>query len=187
MSTNATDANANANKPDSDKPESKTDSAAASAGKPGEGGGAGAGAPTPEKTFTATDIEAAEARGRKAAQDAAKQKEKDSKLPDDERLKQRAESAEAQLRERDARDQFTDAAREAGATNPTKIYRLVKDDIEFDEQGKPTNLKTLVATAKRDYAEEFGAKKPGGSVDGGAGKEGSAKRSMNDLIRGGRR
>ncbi len=139
------------------------------------------------KTFTQADIDAAEARGRKAVLDAAKQKEKDSKLSEDERLKQRAEQAESQLRARDARDQLESATREAGASNPSKLYRLIKDDLAFDDNGKPTNVKELVAQAKRDYPDEFGAKRPGGSADGGAGRGGGgAKTTMNDLIRRGR-
>lgn len=136
--------------------------------------------------FTQADIDAAEERGRRSAAAEAKRKEKDAQLSESDRLKQRAEEAEARLREREGRDLFERAARDAGGANTAKLYRLVKDEIEYDEQGKPTNLKELVAFAKRDYPEEFGGgHKTAGSADGGAGNKSAAslQPSMNDFIR----
>jgi hypothetical protein len=148
------------------------------AGEKSSGGGA---APT---TFTQADLEAAEARGRKAALADAKKKEDAGKLSAEEREKQRADDAESRLRQREARDVLEGAAKDAGASNPTKLYRLVKDELEFDDKGRPSNLKEVIAQAKRDFPDEFGVKRPPGSADGAAGRSSGTGRSMNDLIRG---
>lgn len=157
-------------------------------GKPGAGdtpgaGGQPGGGEAP-KTFTQADIDAAEARGRKAMLDAAKKKEDEGKLSAEEREKRRADEAEAKLREREARDLLETGAKDAGASNPGKVYRLVKDELEFDDKGKPTNLKEVLAKARRDFPDEFGVKRPPGSADGAAGRSSGAARTMNDLIRG---
>jgi len=146
-------------------------------GKPGAGG-------EPPKTFTQDDLAAAEARGRRVAEADAKKKEDEGKLSTEEREKRRADEAEARLRTREARDVLEEAAKDAGASNPTKLYRLVKDDLEFDDNGKPTNLKEVLVRAKREFPDEFGSKRPPGSADGGAGRGSGTGRTMNDLIRG---
>lgn len=167
------------NKPIAEKP---ADKPSGQPPKPGAENKPGAG--EPPRTFTQEELDAAIERTRKADSDAAKQKEADAKLTEDERLKQRAENAETALRTREARDVVERAAKDAGAANTAKIYRLYKDEIEFDDKGKPSNLKELIATAKREYPEEFG-KRSGGSADGGEGRGtgGAAKGSMNDIIR----
>jgi hypothetical protein len=182
--------------PNTDTPNATTDSQPKPGDKPAdkpgdkptdkpEGGKPSGG--TASETFTKDDVDAAVDRALKARDAADKKKEKDAQLSEEERLKQRAESAETALRTREARDVVERAAKDAGAATPAKIYRLYRDEIEFDDKGKPSNLKDLIATAKREYPEEFG-KRSSGSADGGEGRGGSSTgRSMNDLIRGGRR
>lgn len=74
-----------------------------------------------------------------------------------------------------------DAAEAAGSTNPRLVWRLVKDDLELDEAGKPINLGEAIAQAKADAPQLFG---PGGKADAGrpAGQPAGPER-FTDLIR----
>lgn len=93
----------------------------------------------------------------------------------------------AERRERDARDAVIEAASDekVGARNPRAIYRLIRDDLEFDESGKVRNLDDALKKAKADYPELFGkATGAAGSVNGGAGgRTGAPPPDMNALIR----
>jgi hypothetical protein len=149
-----------------------------------------------EKTYSQADLDAAvaaarqEARKTKSGKSAGKDK---AKKDDDEseespeliEARKRADTAEANLRVRNAQDAVETAAKAAGFKNPTKIYRLVKDELSFSDDGKPENVKDLIAIAKKDYAEELEANKGNGSADGGAGARSGAGAgtSMNDIIR----
>ena len=166
-------------------------------GKAGDKGGSGG-----EKTYTQAELEAALAEDRrerkraatakstKAAGKSGAGKKGDDEAEESEDLikeRQRREQLEEKLRVRDAQDSVVAAAKNAGFTNPEKIYRLVKDDLEFDDAGKPENVKDLIALAKRDFPEELAAAKPKGSADGGAGNNGNATEGanvgMNNFIR----
>jgi hypothetical protein len=164
----------------------------------GKGGGAGddkgkAGAPA--KTYSQAEFDAAVAEARQSARKGKPAKHsagKAAKKDDDSEeesaeiveARKRAETAEAQLRIRDARDAVETAAKTAGFSSPSKIYRLLKDELSFDDSGKPENVKDLIAIAKRDFPEEL-TKKASGSADGGAGGRAGAGTgtSMNDIIR----
>lgn len=76
---------------------------------------------------------------------------------------------------------ITDKRNNAQVRNMRGLLRLIRSDYEFDDDGKVTNLKELIAEAKRDAPELFGA--PASSVDAGAGGNGAVGASMNDLIR----
>jgi hypothetical protein len=168
-----------------------------SGGEGGEGSGKDKGAGGGEKTYTRAEVDAelaADRQARKRAEAAkasgtSKGKKKDAdddgEAPEVAEARKRAEAAEAQLRVRDARDAVESAAKTAGFQNPRKIYRLIKDDLSFDDAGKPDNVKDLITIAKRDFPEELGSK-GNGSADGGAGGGGgerAASTSMNDFIR----
>lgn len=168
-------------------------------------GGVGAGdkdAGGDKTTFTKDEHEAAieaalaadrQARKKSAAGKAAKSaqsakgKKADDDSDDSEELtkeRQRREQLEERLRVHEAKDSVVAAAKVAGFSNPEKIYRLVKDDLSFDDEGKPDNVKDLITIAKKDYAEELTASKGRGSADGGAGGNGAGVgASMNDYIR----
>ena len=119
-------------------------------------------------------------RALKAVQDKLNQIEAAGK-PEEERREQalkdaetRAEAAERRLREANARSAVTDAATKANALSPRAIYALVADDLEFDDDGEPTNVTDLVAQAKKDEPALFRAAQ--GSGDGG--KQSSATRDV---------
>lgn len=142
------------------------------------------------KTYTEAELEAAKqqlradfAKEQKQLEKEAKQREAEAQLSESEQHKRRAEELEARLRERDGRDAFEREAKASHAANPQKIYRLYKDEIEYDDKGQATNLKEIVAAARKDFPEEFGAAQ--GSADAGAGRTSGQARggSMNDFIR----
>lgn len=145
-----------------------------------------------DKVFTQADLDAALARDRQERKRVAaskstattNKKDKPEESEEAEQFRKRAEAAEASLRARDARDTVEKAAKDAGFSNPSKIYRLLRDDLSFDDAGKPDNVKDLITIARRDFPEEIAAK-TAGSADAGAGKgsSGAAKSSMNDFIR----
>lgn len=181
-----------------DKSKSTKDSAAGADDKGGKGSGAGEkGKSAAGKTYSEEEhqaaIEAAIAEDRQSRRRADTSKaikttkaKKDGEAEDSEELvkeRQRREQLEEKLRIRDAQDSVVAAAKAAGFKSPEKIYRLVKDDLTFDNDGKPDNVKDLITLAKRDYAEEL-EKKGNGSADGGAGsRSDTANGNMNDFIR----
>lgn len=158
------------------------------------GAGAGAGDKAGEgaaKTYTQEELDAALASDRqerkkaataKASTAAKKTKADEGESDESAELRKRAETAEAQLLARESRERVERAAKDAGFTNPAKIYRIVKDDLTFDDAGKPENLKDLLTIAKRDYPEEL-RKKAEGSADAGAKGGAGAGGGMNDVIR----
>lgn len=116
-----------------------------------------------------------------------------AKLSEVERLQKQVkdltdQSAEwaAERRERDARDAVYEAAasEKVGARNPRALYKLIRDDLEFDEKtGRLTNLDQVLKQAKTEYPEQFG--RAVGSADGGAGSRArGAAPDMNSWLRG---
>ena len=124
-----------------------------------------------DKSFTQADIDAAIAKAQKDWDKKVKDAEAKAKLSEDERLKAEADELRGQLRERDARDTVRAEAEKLGVKNPAMVYRLVKDELEFDEKGKISNLKDVLAGAQSEFPELF-SNKPQGSIDAGAGTTG---------------
>lgn len=128
------------------------------------------------KSFTQDEVNNLLAKERKEA-------ERKAKMTEDERMKSDLEDARKQLRERDTRDAVQTEAQRLGARNGGLIYRAVKDDLTFDGNGKPENLAAVLAQAKKDFPELFGAVS-NGSADGGDGKSHAQSKTMNDWMRG---
>lgn len=88
------------------------------------------------------------------------------------------------IRERDARDAVRSEARKLGASDASldAIYRMVKGDVAFDDDGKPNNLKDILDDAKQIAPQLFRAtNRPG---DGGHGNRTTKPaEGMNELIR----
>ena len=127
----------------------------------------------------------------KTTKDLARELEtiKNSGKSESEKLAARLEALEkdnqakgAAIRERDAKDATRDAAKKAGAPDGDLIYRVLKSDIEYDDDGKPTNLKALIDDLKQTTPHLF---KPATTrVDGGAGNGSKpGKDDMNSMIR----
>ncbi len=126
-----------------------------------------------EKTFTQADVN-------RLIKRETDKLEKRLKLDEDGRRAAELDDLKTQLRERDARDSVRESAEKSGAKNASLIYKVVKDDLEFDKDGKVTNLKDVLEQAKKDFPDLFNAssdkandkvvdKKALSSVDAGEG------------------
>ncbi len=74
---------------------------------------------------------------------------------------------EAALKERTGRAVVMEAARDANAVSGRALWALIRDELEYDDDGEPTNVDKLIAGAKRDEPSMFRA--TAGSGDGGKG------------------
>jgi hypothetical protein len=151
--------------------------------KPGTGTSAGGAAATADKTFTEAELTAAVQRALKDEREKAKKEAKDATLSEQEKLRERAEAAEATARTLRAKDALIEAATAAKAKSPAKIHRLYQGDLLFDDKGQPSNIAALIAQAKKDFPDEFGTSTTRGSANGGAGGDSHVGGSINDQIR----
>ena len=89
---------------------------------------------------------------------------------------ERAQNAEQRLREATGRTAVLDAASKAIATNLNAVYAMVRDDLEFDDEGEPTNVDDVLAQLKTDEPDLFKHSK--GRGDGGSGNDGTNQREV---------
>ena len=97
------------------------------------------------------------------------------------RLAQQLQERETRLREVTARGVVTEAAGKLNGRAPGLIFKAIKDDLEYDDDGNPTNVDTLLAQLKKDEPELFPAVR--GKADGGAGDDRSAPEPKAGLER----
>lgn len=144
-----------------------------------DGEGDKAGKPANAKTFTEEQVNKIVERRLKKERERF-EREKD--LTEVEKLKaQNAEMAK-RLAERDALDTFEQFFSKKGVKNIKGLYRALKDDLEFDDKGKVSNLKDLLDEAKETFPEFF--LKADGDADGAKGKESKGQtKSFSDVIR----
>ncbi len=125
----------------------------------------------------------------KEARDEAKKLAKDREA--DEAKTRTAEERLAALEEqlangntRVAKQALRAAAAAAGAIYPEDIPRLVSGEVEFDDDGEPTNADDLVEALKKSKPALFGTARPG-SADGGArgGGDGGKVPTMDERLR----
>jgi hypothetical protein len=84
---------------------------------------------------------------------------------------ERTSALESELRSLRIQTRSVEPAREAGATRPETIWRVLSpSEVEYDDDGSPTNLPALIEKAKAEFPELFRATpaRPHGSADGGA-------------------
>ena len=82
------------------------------------------------------------------------------------------------------RSAFEDAAKKAGAINPTAVFKLA-EGLELDDDGKPKNSSDVLKSLKSEYGFMFSG--TNGKGDGGAGKgSDNGATDMNALLRRGR-
>jgi hypothetical protein len=72
-------------------------------------------------------------------------------------------------------------AEKAGAANTDRIFRIIRTDIEYDDDGNPDNVADLIADVKKDYPELF--KKRNGTGDLGGGGSSNKKSGKGDFFR----
>lgn len=125
--------------------------------------------PAPEKTFTQAEMDAA----KKQWEADVKKAETRAKMSEDERKDAELKEAKDALRERDTRDSVIEKATPAGIKNGRLFYNAYKSSFTFDDKGEINNFDAVVATAKTESPELFGASTPApqGSADGGEGKQ----------------
>lgn len=80
---------------------------------------------------------------------------------------QRAEAAERRLREATGRSAVMDAANEANAIDLDVVYAMVRDELEYDDAGEPTNVEDVLEELQERKPKLFRHSK--GRGDGGAG------------------
>jgi len=94
---------------------------------------------------------------------------------------ERATAAENRLRAANARVAITEAAQKANATSTRLVMALITPDLEYDDNGEPTNINALIAQAKKDEPSLFRAAQ--GSGDGGKGQDKAPKTDINAALR----
>lgn len=96
----------------------------------------------------------------------------------------RADRLAATVRTANGREATRSAAKDAGAPDPDLVYRLIKADIDFDDDDEPTNIDRLLLDAKKEFPDLFKVK-PGKADTGGESAKGqpTGKQDMNSWIR----
>ncbi len=77
----------------------------------------------------------------------------------------RATDTETRLRDANARSAVADAAGKVNAISTRAVYAMIRADLEFDDDGDPTNVDALIKQAQKDEPSLFRA--AAGSGDGG--------------------
>lgn len=135
--------------------------------------------------IVAREVQAAKRRAQQEAEESRARQEAEAKgeyqrlLADAE--KQRDEYRNS-IRQMEAERVVEVFAKRSNAEHPEVIYRLIKDDLEYGDDGKPTNVEELVADLKRDYPRYFVAPV---AVGADAGKSGGDPTTgdMNQVLR----
>lgn len=106
--------------------------------------------------------------------------------PTVEELKTKLSSQEARLRTFEARDQLetfvSDKRNQIHVNNFRGVFKLIKDDLKFDDEGNVTNFKDVLAAARLDAPEMF--RGSSSSIDAGNGSRQTSAMDMNAWMRG---
>lgn len=98
------------------------------------------------------------------------------------RYKTEAERLTEELRNTRSESAFLEAARDAGARAPKTLFRAIRDQLDFDKAGNPTNIAEVIAAAKDDEPDLF--KPASGSSDAGRRGDGAGGNlTINDVFR----
>lgn len=129
---------------------------------------------TAERDLKALKAELATLKGRD-------QSDEEKREADRKALAERADTAEQKLRSANARVAISEAATKANAISVKAVIALVRDDLEFDDDGEPMNVESLIRQARKEEPQLFRAS--GGSGDGGKGAGKDTPANVNDAIR----
>lgn len=91
------------------------------------------------------------------------------------------EERETRLRHTTARVAVLDAATKTNAVSANAVYALVRDGLEFNEDGEPTNVDEAIASAKKSEPLMFRA--AAGAGDGGKREENTGREIRPGLDR----
>jgi len=115
------------------------------------------------------------------ALDAAGKSDEEQRTARLQAAEERAAALESQLRAVNARTAMAEAASKANALDPAAIARMGLDDLDFDDDGEPTNISQVIAQLRRDHPRLFQAAP--GDGDGGRRGPGANENDMNARIR----
>lgn len=106
--------------------------------------------------------------------------------PTVEDLKKQNADKDVELRTYRAKDQLetfaADKRNQITISNYRGVFKLIKDDLQYDDEGKVTNFKEVLASAKSEAPEFFRGQSS--SIDAGNGSRQQSAMDMNALIRG---
>ena len=106
--------------------------------------------------------------------------------PTVEDLKGKLSGLESRVRIYEARDQLetfaADKRNQITISNYRGVFKLIKDDLQYDDEGKVTNFKEALAAAKSEAPEFFRGQSS--SIDAGNGSRQQATMDMNAWMRG---
>lgn len=127
--------------------------------------------PAAEKTFTQAQVDIAVKKAQKDATKAADDAVAKAKLSAEEQLKSENATLKRQIQMSSAEAAVVAALEKAGAKSAKLLFSVKKDELEFDVNGKLTNLDDILTDLKTDYSDMFGIEKPGESIDAGSGQK----------------
>lgn len=118
---------------------------------------------------------------------ATKEKDDEAKLSKEQLLEKERDEARNELRTANARDSFI-AATGLDYSKASRLFRVYANDLEFDDKGKPENMKDVIKTARSEFPEFFGdegrqRKKGDADLGGGNGDGKKTAGGMNAAIR----
>lgn len=106
--------------------------------------------------------------------------------PTVEDLKKQNADKDVELRTYRAKDQLetfaADKRNQVTISNYRGVFKLIKDDLQYDDDGKVTNFKEVLASAKSEAPEFFRGQSS--SIDGGNGSRQQSAMDMNAWMRG---
>lgn len=139
--------------------------------------------PETQKEIRALRKENAEARKRISTFESANQTELEKREAALKAAEDRATALETRLRDLSARSAVTDAARDAKALSPRAVYATIRDDLEYDDDGMPVNVASLIKQLVKEEPALFDLRAANGSGDGGKGAPAANANSINDVFR----
>lgn len=89
--------------------------------------------------------------------------------PEAERLRAENDELKRTLQMRDARDVVVETLQLMGAASPELMFAAVRDEIQFDADGRVANAAAIAQHLKKTYPDQFGPRRPHTSIDGAAG------------------
>lgn len=162
---------------DGKKPEQVT------SGAEGTGSETTATDPKDEPKFTQAQLEVIIAKRLKQERQKSEQKAKEETLPELEKTRLQNERLQEENRQIRAEKDVLAAAINEKANYPDAIFKLIKDDLTYDEQGKAINIQAVIKATKAQYPALFSksSPNPGNANAGAQGK--SPGPTMNQIIR----
>lgn len=135
--------------------------------------------------IVAREVAAAKRRVAQEAEEARERQEAEAK-GEYQRLLEQAErerdEARSSVRRIEAERLVERTAKKANAEHPDIIYRLIKDEIKYDDDGNATNVDDLIVDLKKDYPRYFVGGVAAGA-DAGKASSDSGTGDMNVALR----